>query len=51
MIIVVSPIIIGEGIPAVANLDVSNLPEALRPSSSTIRKQGEDLVWELVFNE
>ena len=51
MIIVVAPIIIGEGIPAVGDLDVSTLSEILKPASHSVRKQGEDLVWELQFHE
>jgi 5-amino-6-(5-phosphoribosylamino)uracil reductase/diaminohydroxyphosphoribosylaminopyrimidine deaminase/5-amino-6-(5-phosphoribosylamino)uracil reductase len=50
MVVVIAPIIIGDGVQAVGDLAVSDLSRALRPSSRSVTTMGDDVVWELVFD-
>ncbi len=47
MVIVTAPLIIGKGIEAVGDLGIDALNRALRPSSYTVRRVGEDVVFDL----
>lgn len=49
MIIVIAPLLIGEGVAAVGDLGVRSLEEALRPVRSRTRRLGADIVVELDF--
>ncbi len=51
MLVVVAPLFIGRGIEAVGDLGIKKLEQALRPRLRKVRRLGNDLVWELVFNE
>ena len=46
MLIVTAPLIIGQGIPAVGDLGVVDLNDALRPKRVKKKKLGADLMWE-----
>ncbi len=45
--ITMAPIIIGQGVPAVGDLGVRSLREAITPLRIKTKKMGKDLVWEL----
>ena len=47
LVVVIAPLIIGEGTPAVKSLGVERLNEAKRLKTVKLRRMGEDLVWEL----
>lgn len=47
MLVVVAPLLIGEGVWAVGDLGVRGLGEALRPRRCRVRRLGIDRVWEL----
>lgn len=47
LLVVVAPLLIGEGISAVGDLGVGTLKQALRPRSCRVRRLGCDRVWEL----
>ncbi len=47
MLIVTAPILIGEGVPAVGDIGIRRLEEALRPVRSRTKRMGRDLRWEL----
>jgi len=49
MLIVTSPLIIGEGVSAIGDLGRPTLDACLRPRRSRPRRMGPDLVWELTF--
>lgn len=51
MVVVVAPLLIGEGIAAVGELGVRDLAEALRPRCRRVRRLGCDRVWELDFDD
>ncbi len=51
MLVVVAPLFIGRGIEAVGDLGIEKLEQALRPQLRKVRRLGNDLVWELIFNE
>ncbi len=50
LLVVVAPLLIGEGVQAVGDLEVRSLSEALRPRHSRVRRCGEERVWELEFD-
>lgn len=50
MVIVIAPMIIGDGVQAVGDLHVTDLSRALRPTSRSVTTVGNDLVWELAFD-
>jgi len=50
LLVVVAPLLIGEGVQAVGDLQVRALSEALRPRRFRVRRYGEDRVWELEFD-
>jgi 5-amino-6-(5-phosphoribosylamino)uracil reductase/diaminohydroxyphosphoribosylaminopyrimidine deaminase/5-amino-6-(5-phosphoribosylamino)uracil reductase len=50
LLVVVAPLLIGQGVEAVGDLGVRALAEALRPTRSRVRRFGEDLVWDLEFD-
>jgi len=45
--ITMAPIIIGQGVPAVGDLGVQSLREAITPLRIKIKRMGKDLLWEL----
>lgn len=47
LLVVVAPLLIGEGVSAVGDLGVVSLREALRPRRCRVRRLGRDRVWEL----
>ncbi len=47
MLVVTAPIIIGHGIPAIGDLGILELKDALRPKRFKSKRLGADLVWEL----
>jgi 5-amino-6-(5-phosphoribosylamino)uracil reductase/diaminohydroxyphosphoribosylaminopyrimidine deaminase/5-amino-6-(5-phosphoribosylamino)uracil reductase len=47
LIVVTAPIIIGQGIEAVADLEIARLADALHLRTIRLDRAGEDLVWEL----
>jgi riboflavin-specific deaminase-like protein len=47
LVVVVAPLVIGEGVPAVGNLGTSRLSEALRLEPVNLTSRGRDIVWEL----
>ena len=49
MLVVTAPLIIGHGIPAIGDLGILDLKDALRPRRFKSRRLGADLVWELDF--
>jgi len=49
LVVVTAPIIIGDGIPAVGDIGVRELTDALRLRTERIKRMGSDLVWELRF--
>jgi riboflavin-specific deaminase-like protein len=51
MIVVIAPVIIGRGVEAVGDLEITSLDQALRPRRSRTRRLGRDRVWELYFDE
>jgi riboflavin-specific deaminase-like protein len=50
MVVVIAPIIIGNGVQAVGDLNVGDLSRALRPTSRSVSTMGDDVVWELSFD-
>ena len=51
MVVVIAPVIIGRGVEAVGDLEITTLDRALRPLRSRTRRLGRDRVWELDFHE
>jgi riboflavin-specific deaminase-like protein len=51
LIVVIAPVIIGRGVEAVGDLEITSLEQALRPRRSRTRRLGRDRVWELYFDE
>lgn len=49
LIVVIAPLIIGEGVAAVGDLGVSSLADALAPTTVRTERAGQDLIWELSF--
>ncbi|GAB4222173.1 MAG: hypothetical protein Kow009_13870 [Spirochaetales bacterium] len=49
LIVVTAPLLLGKGIPAVGDLGVQVLSDALRPEQVRVRKMGSDIVWDLSF--
>jgi riboflavin-specific deaminase-like protein len=47
LVVIIAPLVIGEGVPAVGNLGVSSLSEALRFEPVKLSSEGNDIVWEL----
>ena len=47
LVVVTAPIIIGEGIPSVGDLDIRKLSDAHRFHRPRVRRFGQDYVWEL----
>ncbi len=47
LLVVVAPLLIGQGVAAVGDLGVESLAEALRPRRQRMRRLGRDLLWEL----
>ena len=47
LVVVVAPLVIGEGVPAVGDLGVGSLSEALRFEPVKLSSEGDDIVWEL----
>ena len=50
LLVVVAPLLIGEGVQAIGDLQVRALSEALRPRRSRVRRCGPEQVWELEFD-
>jgi riboflavin biosynthesis pyrimidine reductase len=50
LLVVVAPLLIGEGVQAVGDLQVRALSEALRPRRHWVRRCGRERVWELEFD-
>jgi 5-amino-6-(5-phosphoribosylamino)uracil reductase len=50
LLVVVAPLLIGEGVQAVGDLGVRALAEALRPARCRVRRFGAERVWELEFD-
>lgn len=50
LFVVSAPLILGEGIPAVGNLNTADLALALRGRTKSVRQEGEDIVWEISFD-
>ena len=50
LLVVVAPLLIGEGVQAVGDLGVHALAEALRPARCRVRRFGAERVWELEFD-
>jgi riboflavin-specific deaminase-like protein len=51
MLVVVAPLLIGEGVAAVGELGVRALADALRPRRARVRRLGCDRVWDLDLDE
>ena len=51
MVVVIAPVIIGRGVEAVGDLEITSLDRALRPRRSRTRRLGQDRVWALYFDE
>jgi riboflavin-specific deaminase-like protein len=49
LVVVVAPIIIGEGISAVGDLHIGSLKDALKPRRIRVRRMGQDVVWVLTL--
>jgi riboflavin biosynthesis pyrimidine reductase len=47
VVLVIAPILIGEGIPAVGELGIARMKDAMRLQTVRQTQMGEDLVWEL----
>lgn len=47
MVIVTAPLILGKGVEAVGDLGINQLKKAIRPSSYTVRRVGEDTIFDL----
>lgn len=47
LVVVIAPLVIGEGVPSVGNLGVGSLSEALRFEPVKLSSEGNDIVWEL----
>lgn len=50
IVITTAPIIIGEGVHAIGNINVHTLKEALKPKRTRVRRMGSDIVWELLLD-
>jgi len=50
LLVVVAPLLIGDGVQAVGDLGVRALSEALRPRRCRVRRYGAERVWELGFD-
>jgi riboflavin-specific deaminase-like protein len=50
LLVVVAPILIGQGVAAVGDLGVRTLEQALRPARCRVRRLGADRVWMLDFD-
>lgn len=51
MLVVVAPLLIGEGVAAVGELGVRDLADALRPRRVRVRRLGCDRVWDLDLDD
>lgn len=49
MIVITAPFLIGAGLPAIGDLNVTELREAIHPYKARLRRYGRDSVWELYF--
>lgn len=49
--IVCAPMIIGRGIEAVGDLHTQDLAGALRGTTRSVRREGQDIIWEIDFRE
>ena len=47
MVIITAPIILGQGVEAIGDLEISTIERAIRPSSRTVRRLGSDVVYDL----
>jgi riboflavin biosynthesis pyrimidine reductase len=50
LLVVVAPLLIGDGVQAVGDLGVRALAEALRPRRCRVRRFGAERVWEMHFD-
>ena len=50
LLVVVAPLLIGEGIPAIGELGVRKLDQALRPARCRVRRFGPERVWDMEFD-
>jgi riboflavin-specific deaminase-like protein len=50
LLVVVAPLLIGQGVQAVGELGVRALSEALRPKLCRVRRFGAERVWEMEFD-
>jgi 5-amino-6-(5-phosphoribosylamino)uracil reductase/diaminohydroxyphosphoribosylaminopyrimidine deaminase/5-amino-6-(5-phosphoribosylamino)uracil reductase len=50
LLVVVAPLLIGQGVQAIGDLGVRALSEALRPLRCRVRRFGAERVWELEFD-
>jgi riboflavin-specific deaminase-like protein len=50
LVVVIAPIIIGDGVQAVGDLEVNDLSRAPRATSRSVTTMGDDVVWELSFD-
>jgi riboflavin-specific deaminase-like protein len=50
LVVIIAPLVIGEGVPSVGDLGVSSLSEALRFEPVKLSSEGNDIVWELKPN-
>jgi len=49
MIIVTAPILIGNGVSSIQDLDIKTLDYAVKPKSVRLKKIGKEAVWELIL--
>jgi len=49
MIIVTAPVLIGEGISGIQDLNIEVLADAVKPKSVQLKKIGKEAVWKLIF--
>lgn len=51
MVVVVAPLLIGEGVAGIGDIGVRSLSDAFRPEEVSHRDAGRDVVWDLRFSE
>ena len=51
IVAVIAPMIIGHGINTVGDLAVTELRDAIRGRTKSLRRMGDDVVWEVVLND